>query len=313
MRRREVRPIWTTSSFLVYTGGLTVLGGGIGALAYLSSRFPGHGQQTAWALLIYVILFAVAYLLRRGERPIAAGIFAFISVVAWIVLVALDFAWWGWKAGSIRHWSWAGLAELLLILLVAWDARRRFGFPFIRAISAVVFFLFVNQLLPAGGNWTAAWALIVGLAYLVVGNVSDKPSAFWLHIVGGGLIGGAIIYWCHTTDFDFAVVAFMSFVFVVWAYWTQRSSWAFWGTVGFFIATVHYLVGSPTSIASNAINGQPPNISAWSFPLAFGILGFWLVFLGLLGQRNRPAAVVVQETVVVETPPPTPPPAPAPE
>ncbi len=327
---RETKPIWTTSTFLVYTGGLTVLGGGLGALAYLSAQFRGHGQETAWALLIYVVLFLVAYALRRADRPIAAGIFAFSSVIAWAALVILTFEWWGWNGvnASETQWSWSALAAIVLILLAAWDARRRFRFPFIRAISAVMFFALVLQLMPAGGNWSAFWALFVGLFYLAVGNVTDKPSAFWLHVVGGGLIGGAILYWCHTTDFDFAVVSFMSLVFVVWAYWTRRSIWAVYGTIGFFIASIHYLVGSPTGIAqgifgtSQVCSGSTglaptctsvgPHISGWSFPLAFGLLGFWLVFLGMVGRRKRHAAVVVERTVVVETPaPPAEPPPPA--
>lgn len=318
MAARETKPIWNTSTFLVYTGGLTVLGGGLGALAYLASQYHGNGQRTAWALLIFVALYAVAYVLRRADRPIAAGIFAFISVIAWIALVIFDFEWWGWNGvnASERQWSWASVAAILLILFAAWDARRRFRFPFIRLISAFFFFALVLQVMPAGGNWSAFWALAVGFLYLVVGNVTDKPSAFWLHLVGGGLIGGAIIYWCHTTDFDFAVVSFMSLVFVVWAYWTSRSSWAFWGTVGFFIASVHYLVGSPTSLAQGLVgvgqictsSGGPalcqsagPHISAWSFPLGFGLLGFWLVLLGMVGKRRRHKAVVVEQTVVVET------------
>ena len=320
MAARETKPIWTTSTFLVYTGGLTVLGGGLGALAYLSTQFRGHGQETAWALLIYVALFLVAYMLRRADRPIAAGIFAFISVIAWAALVILDFEWWGWNGvnASERQWSWSAIAAILLILFAAWDARRRFRFPFIRAISATMFFVLVLQVMPAGGNWSAFWALAVGLLYLVVGQVSSKPSTFWLHLVGGALIGGAILYWCHTTDFDYAVVSFMALVFVVWSYSTKRSSWAVYGTIGFFIATVHYLIGSPTALAqglvgvssvcsgfgvSSACTSTGPHISVWSFPLAFGLLGFWLVLLGMLGRRrHRAATVVVEQTVVVETP-----------
>jgi hypothetical protein len=294
VRRPETKPIWTSSTFLVYTGGLTVLGGGLGALGYLSTQYPGDGSRSAWALLIYVVLYAVAYALRRRDRPLAAGIFAFVSVLAWAALVGLLFTWWGWTnsaaANSFQQWSWARLAFELLILGAAVDARRRFRFPFIRLISAVVGWFFVIDLITKGGDFTLAVTLIVGLAYLAWGTLHRTPSSFWLHVVAGPLIGVPILVWCHTSDADFAVVSIISLVYVAWAYSTGRSSWAVYGTIGFFIATVHYLVGSPTALAVNAFSGQAPDISAWSFPLAFGLLGFWLVGLGILGRR-RPASV----------------------
>ena len=320
MAKPEIKPVWSSSSFLVYTGGLTVLYAGLGALVYLATQYHGHGERTGWALLIFVILYGIAYLLRRIERPLAAGIFAFAAVSAWIWLVGLALYWWGWLHTSpFTHWSWAAIAALLVILLVAWDARRRFSFPFIREISVVYFFIFVNVLLPAGGDWTAVWALLVGLLYLMIGTVSDKPSTFWLHLASGALIGGAFLYWFHTSDGDFAFISIAALVFVLLGYSTGRSSWAVWGTVGFFIATVHYLVGSPTGIGQSLVGNQfcsssqlptgicpsaGPHISAWSFPLGFGLLGFWLVGLGMLGKRrgHKPSAVVVETTTVVDEP-----------
>jgi hypothetical protein len=290
---REVKPIWTSSTFLVYTGGLTVLGGGIGALGYLSTQYPGNGQGAAWSLLILVILYAIAHALRRRDRPIAAGIFAFGSVIAWAIFVAVLFTWWGWtngSFGSFRHWSWSRLALELLVLAAAWDDRRRFRFPFIRLISAGVAWFFVIDVVTSGGNFTLALTLIVGLAYLAWGTIHATPSSFWLHLVGGLLVGVPILVWCHTSDFDFAVVSFMSLVFVGIAQRTRRSSWAVFGTIGFFIATVHYLVGSPTGIAQNALLGQVSDVTTWSFPLAFGLLGFWLVLLGMAGRRRSPVA-----------------------
>jgi hypothetical protein len=293
VQERETKPIWTSSTFLVYTGGLTVLGGGLAALAYLSTQFPGNGQGAAWTLLILVILYAIAHALRIRGRPIAAGIFAFSSVLAWAVFVAAVFSWWGWNGvgASYRHWSWSRLVFLLLILAAARDDRRRFRFPFIRLISAVAFWYLVISVLPAGRNLTLALTLLVGLAYLAWGKIHPTPSSFWLHLVGGLLVGVPILVWCHTTDADFVVVSIISVVFVGWAYWTRRSSWAFWGTIGFFVATVHYLVGSPTGIARNALAGRPPSVSAWSPALAFGLLGFWLVLLGLVGRRRTPATL----------------------
>ena len=292
MHEREIKPIWTTSSFLVYTGGLTVLGGAIGALGYLSTQYPGAGQGTAWTLLILVILYAIAHGLRIRDRPLAAGIFAFASVIAWIIFVAVLFDWWGWEHGSFnnfRQWSWSRLALELLILAAAWDDRRRFRFPFIRLISAITAWVFVIDVITSGGNFTLAVSLIVGLVYLAVG-LGEKPSGFWLHFVGGLLIGIPILVWCHTSDFDFAVIGFMSLVYIAFAHTTRRSIWAVYATIGFFIVTVHGLVGSPARIAEDAFAGQPPNITAWSFPLGFGLLGFWLVLLGMAGRRRTTAA-----------------------
>jgi hypothetical protein len=310
---REMKPIWTSSSFLVYAGGLTVLVGALSALAYLSSVY-GSGAKVGWALLLLVILYGIAHALRLRDRPLAAGIFAFASVIAWGAFVISTFEWWGWNGvnAPTNAWSWSKLAAVLLILAAAWDDRRRFRFPFIRLISALLVFVLVLTVLPAGGGWTAAWALIVGLVYLFLGNVVDKPSAFWLHLVGGGLIGYAVLKWFHTSDGDFAVVLIVSLVYVWIAHWTRRSSWAVLGTIGFFVATIHYIIGSATVFAQSlfglgAFGGgcnpriptticQPtaPNISPWAPALGLGLLGLWLVLLGILGRR-RHAPVVVAE------------------
>jgi hypothetical protein len=309
VHEREVKPLWTSATFLVYTGGLTVLLGGLAALGYLSNQY-GKGAKTAWALLILVILYGIAHALRLRERPIAAGIFAFASVIAWGAFVILAFEWFGWNGvnAPLRHWSWARTLAILLILLAAWDDRRRFAFPFIRLISAVLGFVFVLDLLPAGGNWTAIWALIVGLVYLGAGWIQRTPSSFWLHLVGGALIGGAILKWAHTSDGDYAVVSIVAFLFVLLAYATKRSSWAVWGAIGFYIATIHYIIGSPTALAEgffglgssgSCVTTQTgtttctsgPSISPWSPALAFGLLGFFLVSLGLLGRRRTTATL----------------------
>jgi len=287
----EIKPIWTSSTFLVYTGGLTVLGGAIGALAYLSTQYTGQGQRTAWALLILVALYAVAILLLVGDRPIAAGIFAFASVIAWAIFVGVFFSWLHLTRGSFNkgagQWSWARLLFELLILLAAMIDLRLFRFPFIALILAVVGWVFVIDLINAGRNFTLALTLVVGLVYFLVGVAGGQPSGFWLHLVGGPLVGVPILVWLHTSTFDFVVISFMALLYVAVAHATRRSSWAFYGTLGFFIVTVHFLVGSPTGIARNAVNGRPPSINAWSFPLGFGLLGFWLVLLGLLGRRLK--------------------------
>ena len=285
---RETKPVWTSASVLLYTGGLTVLGGGLAALGYLSSHY-GSGAIAGWALLVLVVLYGIAHAFRVRDRPIAAGIFAFASVIAWGVFVAYLFRWWGWLGPnqSFRHWSWGRLALELLILAAALDDQRRFRFPFIALITAVVGWFFVIDLITPGGNLTAAVTLIVGLMYLGVGFGLGQPSSFWFHLVGGLLIGGSILYWFHTGDGEWAFVSIVAFAYVGVAYATRRSSWAVLGTLGFFLATIHYLVGSPSAVAEQAFglgSGQT-RVSDWAPALAFGLLGFWLVLLGLAGRR----------------------------
>jgi len=261
---------------------------------------------------VLVILYAIAHALRVRGRLIAAGIFAFASVIAWGAFLVFLFDWFGWHGfhSSIHHWSWSRLALWLLILAAAFDDRRRFGFPLIRLISLVVSWLFVIDLITNGGSFTAAVTLLVGLVYLGWGMTQRSPSSFWLHVVGGLLIGGSILYWCHSSDFDFAVVSVFAFLFVGVAYATKRSSWAVLGTIGFFAATSHYVTGSPLGFAGGffGLGGSSqecvstptggticrsfgPTISPWAPALGIGLLGFFLVALGLLGRRRTGATL----------------------
>jgi hypothetical protein len=58
---------------------------------------------------------------------------------------------------------------------------------------------------------------------------------------------------------------------------------------------------------------SPVDYGSWSPALAYGLLGFWLVALGMLGMRERTAKPAAVTTVVVEPPaPPAPPATPAP-
>lgn len=307
---REIKPIWTSASFLIYTGGLTVLLGGLAALAYLASRH-GSGAMAGWSFLVLAVLSVIAHAFRTRERPIAAGIFAFASVIAWAVFIVFLFEWFGWHgvSGSLSHWSWSRLAFWLLVLAVAVDARRRFGFPFIRLLALVVAWLFLIDLFPSGRHWTAVITLLVGLAYLAAGAGLREPSSFWFHLMAGLLIGGVVLYWWHTSDAQWAIVSIVALFYVGLAYGSRRSSWAVLGTIGFFAATSHYVVGSPTALAEQAVGlgsgggssctatatgtvctSSGASISAWSPALGLGLLGFWLVLLGLAGRRVRTTA-----------------------
>jgi hypothetical protein len=307
---RARKPVWKTSSFLVYSGGLTVLAAAGLALAYLSSQ-SGKGALTAWALLLLVILWLIAELLRFRDRWVAAGIFAFASVIAWGLFVGSAWRWFGWLhhwSSPFGGWSVAHLSLVLLILVAAVNDRRRWDFPFITLIIALAAWFFVTDFVSNGGTWTYVVTLIVGLVYLLVGAVSRTPSAFWWQFVAGLLIGVPLLRWWHTTDLHWALISAAALGYVVIAYATKRSSWAVFATIGFFGATIHYLAGSPTRFAEGAVGvgggtecratatGQictsigHTAVAPWAPALAFGLLGFWLVLLGLVGRRRRATA-----------------------
>jgi hypothetical protein len=322
---REIKPVWKTSSFLVYTGGLTVLVGALAALGYLSTQYTGGGARTAWALLVFFVLWTLAVVLLQADAWVAAGIFAFVAVIAWGYLVGSAWSWFGWLNGggssAFAGWSLARLSLEFLILLAALIAHARWRFPFIALISTVVGWFFVTDFISNGGWWTYAVTFFIGLVYLVVGTAASRPSAFWLHFVGALLIGVPILHWFDSSNFDFAVVLVVSVFYVLIAYGTRRSTWAVFGTIGFFIATSHYALGSPSALFGSifrlgggtcvatplgeSCSSTPGGVSGWSIPLAFGLLGLWLVFLGLLGRRRRAPA----DSTPAVAPPPDPAPA----
>jgi len=285
------KPVWTTASFLLYAGGLTVLSAAIAALAYLTTQY-GSGAYTGWALLILVVLYLIAHSFKRRDRWIAAGIFAFASVIAWGAFIGAAWSWFGWLHGSsfsgspFHGFSVARLSLELLVLLAVFDDSRRFRFPFIASIGVVVGWLFVTDLVSNGGNWSAAVTLIVGLVYLLAGSASSKPSAFWLHLGAGAAMGGAILYWIHSTDADWAIVSVAALVYVSLAYRLQRSSYAVWAFLGLIAASTHFTADWTTatlSFSSSAVN----DFRGWVPSLVFAFTGFLLVALGLASRRRR--------------------------
>ena len=288
-----VKPRWTTSSYLLYAGGLTVLAAALGALAYLSSQY-GDAAYAGWAALVLAVLYGIAHAFRRQRRWIAAGIFAFASVIAWAAFVGALWAWFGWLHGGVSSsspfagFSVARLSLELLVLAAALDDLRRFRFPFIAAISVFVGWIFVTDLVSGGGNWSATVTLIVGLVYFAAGAASDKPSGFWLHFAAGVLIGGSFLYWLHSGDTDWSLISVASLVYVLIGDRMHRASWAVFGTFGFFAAATHF----SAEWAHGTLSLSPNIVSTfrgWVPSLVFAFVGFLLVALGLHSRRRHPA------------------------
>lgn len=291
-----MKPRWTTASFLLYAGGLTVLGAALAALSYLSSQY-GSAAYAGWAALILVVLYLKAHAFRRTERWLAAGIFAFASVIAWAAFIAALWTWFGWLSGgsvsSFGHFSVARLSLELLVLAAAIDDLRRFRFPFIASIAVYVGWFFVLDLLSAGGNWSAVVTLFVGLAYLVAGASNSKPTAFWLQLGAGTLIGGSLFYWWHSTDTDWSLISIAAIVYVGIAYASKRSSWAVLATLGLIGAGSHFATAwshkSSYSVGVGGLNVSS-SLQGWVPALVFAFVGFLLVVLGLASRHGAEPA-----------------------
>ena len=286
------KPRWSTAAYLLYAGGLIVLFAALGALAYLTTQY-GDAAYAGWAALILVVLYGIAHAFKRQGRWVAAGIFAFASVIAWAAFVDALWTWFGWLHSSTATSGFAGfsvarLSLELLVLIAALDDLRRFRFPFIAAIAVFVGWLFVTDLISGGGNWSAVVTLFVGLTYFAAGSVSDKPSAFWLHFAAGALIGGSLLYWWHSGDTSWSLISVASLVYVLVADRTHRASWAVFGTFGFLAAGTHF----SAEWASGTISFSPQGINTfrgWVPSLVFAFVGFLLVALGLYSLRRHPA------------------------
>jgi hypothetical protein len=301
------KPIWTSASFLVYAGGLTVLGAALGAIGYLAGS-NGKAAIAGWSFLILAVLYVIAHGFRIRGRWVAAGIFAFASVIAWGVFVGALWVWFGWLDAShandspLHGFSIARLSLELLILAAVVDDSRRFGFPLIASIGVVVGWLFVTDLLSGGGSWSAVVTLLVGLVYLMIGSASDSPSSFWFHLGAGVLVGGSLLYWWHDGDWQWALVAVVSLVYVKIARRTSRSSWAVLGALGLVAASTHFAeawsrTGSEELYSDGSTAGSSVHIAyapvgefgtrGWVPPLVFAFTGFLLVALGLASRRRN--------------------------
>jgi hypothetical protein len=291
-----LKPGWSSASFLVYLGGLTVLGAAVAALSYLSGHF-GDAAYAAWSLLVLVALGGIAYLSRARDR-LVAGVFAFAAVAAFAGFVAALWTWWGWLPGGSGTGSarspfsgfHVGLLALeLLTLVAAVAALRTFRFPLLAWTIAVTAWLFVTDLISNGGNWSAWVTLVYGVALLGAARVLDRrPDAFWLHVVSGLTIGGALLYFWHSGNWHWSFIAVGGVLYIWIAATTGRSSWAVLGALGLFMAATHFAIewwhqGLPFLFVSS--DSSPPR--SWVPPVVFAVLGFVLVAFGLAVKRHE--------------------------
>ena len=292
---QAIRAPWTSASFLVYAGALTVLSSAVWLDSNLSDRYSS-AAFAGWAALVLACALFVALAFKRAGRPLLAGLFAFVSVALFAVFVAALEDWWGWLSHDdpLHGFHWSLLLLEVLTVIAALRALRVFHHPLLVLAAAGVGWYFVADLLSSGGNWTAWVSLLYGLVLLAVAAGANRVYAFWLHVVSGVTIGGALLWFWHSSDWNYVLIALVGLAYIFFGAGRRRSSWTVLGAVGLLLTTVHFIDKwfgdvDPFNLLFG-FDEEPKH--AWARPLGFVVLGFVYVVLGVLvagRERHREA------------------------
>jgi hypothetical protein len=284
-RVRVVRAGWTSASFLVYAGVLLALVAAVAWQGLISSEHS-QGAFAGWSALFVGVAGVIALGLRAQGRPLVGGLFAFVAVGLFAVMVGAFFDWWGWLSNDdpLHGFHWGNLGVELLTLLAAFAALRVFHFPLLVAIAAGVGWYFVTDLVSSGGNWSAVVTLLVGIGLFFEGLALDggdrRPYGFWVHVVAGLTFGGALLFWWHSSDAEWAGITIAGVVYILVGAAVRRSSYAVLGAFGLVLATGHYSLGETFGLGSLS---RP---TTWAGPVAYLCLGLFLALLGMLLYRR---------------------------
>jgi hypothetical protein len=290
-----LKPRWTSSSFLLYLGAFTVWGSATAAYAYLSDQY-GQGAFVAWTLLFLAVFAALAVALQRPVTWLAAGLFAYLAVSAFGVTVGSAFDWWGLGGADTSDnpfdgWHWAIWLALLLVLAAAVWALLHYRFPlFVFTIALVPWFV-VTDFVSGGGSWSAVVTLFFGLVYFAIGLAVNRVFGFWVQVVAGLLVGGALLYWLADSEAGWWVLAVFALLFILIGMAVQRSSWTVLGSLGLLGAATYFSV--KWTVGEFAFFEGPQKV--WIPMIVFAVTGFILVVLGLLGIRRGDTPTVVVE------------------
>jgi hypothetical protein len=300
-----VRVPWSGASFLVYLGGLTVFGA---ILALLSVQADEHGAAglVLWAVLVLAVLSALAFWFRLSGHFVTAGLLALSAVAAFVVAFGALLEWFGWlpdidRPGFSGFHFWLLVLELATVIASA-VALSIFRFPLLVFVVAGSAWYFTTDLLSGGGNWSAFVTLAIGLILLGVATTVDggpsRPYGFWLHVVSGLTIGGALLWFFHEGDFDWILIAIAALLYIALGDRLTRSSWVVIGAWALLQSASHFAekwsdVGSlfsfffPFSLLFGFGSGSDGHSHPWAGPFTFAVVGFLFIGIALYLARKR--------------------------
>ena len=288
------RAHWASGSFLLYLGGLLALGGAVAWMSVIAAQH-GEGAFAGWSVLFWAVAeFLALWFLMQGRR-ITAGVFAFVALGMWAVMVGAFFSWWGWLDAGSSAFGGFHIGKLLfelLVLLAALIDLRIWRFPLLVLPAVFITWFFVTDLVSGGGNWSNVVTLILGFAFFLAGLGFDgsdaRPYGFWIHVMAGILVGAVFIDWWGHGDAGWAGIIVIALLYIFVGAGIKRSSYAVLGALGLALATGHYVGSSPSvSIDSGLGVDQSGGQAAWAAPVGYLCLGLFLASVGTMLYRPR--------------------------
>jgi len=293
---QAVRASWSSESFLLYAGGIAILLA-VGALLAVLGGDYRAAAFVGWTALVLVTLSALAFGAKAAARPLTAGLFALSAVVALAVLVGALEEWFGWLAHTDAPFAGFHVSHFLIeltLIVGAAVARRIFRFPLLVFITTASTWFFVTDLVSNGGNWSTTVTLLFGIGALLVGLASDRVYGFWVHVVAGLTIGGALLTFWHETDTDWVLIALVSLAYISLASGLGRSSYTVLAAVGLFLVTTHFVFKWFLTFRLSFFGEEPvTHDRPWAAALSYAVYGVALMLFGLwLTRRSGQAEPV---------------------
>ncbi len=293
-----LRPAWSGSSFLLYSGAFVVLIS-LGVLFGSLSEMHGSGGLAGWSALFLAILMALTLAARRDGHAVVAGLCAFVALFVLAVLIGslLDIVGLADDVAPFdRDLELAPLVVEAVVLVAALYAARELRFPLLllAAVGATTVLVLDTVAGVFGtGNWIAWAALLLGLVELALATSLDgadrRPWAFWKHAAAAILIGGGALSLLDGGDVGWVLIGLISLGYLAVARSTGRSVWAAVGAVGLFLVTTHFVDESQAvfEFVPLPFETEGDGLELWQTALVYTGLGVAYVLLGqLLRQRT---------------------------
>ena len=280
---------------MLYAGGLTIFVATLTLLGTLGNNY-GNAAFVGWSALVLAVVGDLAIAFRVVRRPLAAGLFALSAVVALAVFVGALEEWAGWLAHTDSPFAGFHLDHFaieLTLLAGAVAARSVFRFPLLVLVSTGAAWFFVTDLLSNGGNWSAIVTLFFGLVAMLVGLGADRVYGFWVQVVAGLTIGGALLTFWHSSDFDWIMIAIASVLYILLGSGIGRSSYTVLGAFGLFLVTSYFVFKWFLPFRISFFSEESETTRPWAAALSYAVYGLFLMLLGMWIARRRGAAVAV--------------------